>query len=299
MRRPERILVAIALLAVLVGAGCGGGSGEKGSKDKAAREAPSGGKREGEIDRSKRLKSLTTEVPEGEDGGVDYDAYAEDTVAILGTLEAFWETTFDEELGEKFVPPREYIAYYPEEDDPGCDGEAAGEFNAVYCGDGEFIAWDEPNLMLPFYSEKGPMAEGFVLGHEYGHAVQDSLGISEDFSFTIESELQADCFSGAWAGTLADEGILDPEDEPGAGGDIDSALDAIYTVADDAEGNPGPWQEPDAHGTGDERATAFADGYDGGVEVCANDYAPGFAEEPGSEIAPKDSGGGDALGVGG
>ena len=120
------------------------------------------------------------------------------------------------------------------------------------------------------------MADGFILAHEFGHAVQHSLGIFGDFTHTIEQELQADCFAGAWAGDLADQGVLDPKDAPGKGGDIDSALDAIYAVGDDPSV---PWQAPDAHGTGDERADAFGTGYDGGVDACADQYAPGFSEE--------------------
>lgn len=193
---------------------------------------------------------------------------------MLGSLNEFWTRTFDEALNEDFVPPKTYIAYDPQEDDPGCGGTPAGAQNAIYCTQGRFIAWDEPTLLVPFYRDKGAMAVGFILAHEFGHAVQHSLGIFNDFSRTIEQELQVDCFAGAWAGYLADEGILDPEDAPGKGGDLDSALDAIYAVGDDPSVS---WQAPDAHGTGDERAEAFGVGYDDGVDGCADQYAPGFS----------------------
>jgi uncharacterized protein len=223
---------------------------------------------------SDALQRLSAAPVTAAGGGINYARYDRTVEEVLGSLNAFWTRTFRQELNQRFVGPREFIAYDPARDDPGCGGQPAGAQNAIYCADGRFIAWDEPTLLVPFYRDKGELAVGFVLAHEYGHAVQHSLGIFHKFKHTIEQELQADCFAGAWAGDLADQGILDPNDAPGKGGDLDDALDAIYAVGDDPSV---PWQAPDAHGTGDQRATAFGDGYEDGVETCADDYGPGFS----------------------
>lgn len=236
-------------------------------------QVPEGGQRTGGVatsvtsDQTFSLQGVT-----GDDGGVDFAAYDESMDFALGAISEYWIETMPAEFGTKWVQPDEFIAYYPPQDNgPTCGGQPVGAVNAVYCTqpDSDFIAWDEPGLMLPFYQEMGDMATAVVLAHEFGHGAQARLGLTEQFPLTIESELQADCFAGAWAQWADYQGLLGKQA-------IDQAVDAVISVAD-PEGVP--WNAPDAHGTAEERLTAFADGADYGATGCVDYYYPGFSSE--------------------
>lgn len=74
---------------------------------------------------------------------------------------------------------------------------------------------------------------------------------------SINVELQADCFAGIWASTIAGEGILEI-------GEIEEALDAAAAVGDDhiqetayGEIHPETW----THGSSQERVSWFQKGY--------------------------------------
>ena len=59
----------------------------------------------------------------------------------------------------------------------------------------------------------GPLAQLYVLAHEYGHHVQNITGIMQDYpdngtgpdSNGVRTELQADCFAGAWVGDMTEQ----------------------------------------------------------------------------------------------
>ena len=175
--------------------------------------------------------------------------------------------------------------YYPEEDaeEVTCGGEsAATPENAFYCGETDEIAWDEPGLFIPYYLEKGDLAVGIVLAHEWGHLVQSRL--EYEFHNTYEQELNADCLAGAWLGAMDDEELLDGK-APGEGGDIDEALEAIFALGDPPET---PFEDPQAHGQPEERVEALGTGYEGGVEACDESYASGFSQE---EDVPEEAAG--------
>ena len=133
---------------------------------------------------------------------------------------------------------------------------AAPARNAFYCPAGDFIAWDESGLLIPYYVQAGDFAAAFVLAHEFGHAMQARLPRKERLG--VLAELQADCFAGAWARSVQDEGLL-------AAGDLDEATLAVFSARD----VPGTeFTDPRAHGSGFERTRAFTDGYEGGPRRC-------------------------------
>ena len=80
----------------------------------------------------------------------------------------------------------------------------------------------------------------------------------------VELEQQADCFAGAYANDAEAVGWLDP-------GDIEEGLD-ITRKSGDPPGTA--WNDPRAHGTGDQRIDAFLTGYNGGLEECGLELAP-------------------------
>ncbi len=132
--------------------------------------------------------------------------------------------------------------------------------NAFFCPSADLIAWDDVNLIPGLYGEFGGFTLGIVFAHEFGHAIQARSGTR---GATIMTELQADCFAGAWARDVEDgnseffELSLDDLDKAVAG--FLELRDGVGTAAGD----------PAALGTGFDRVGSFVDGYRLGLEHCA------------------------------
>src|SRR5690606_39924510 len=116
-------------------------------------------------------------------------------------VEDFWERSYAGAYGERYEPiSGGFWAYGPGTELPPCGNEpftyADVAANAFYCPADDLIAWDAVNLVPDLYSEFGGFTLGIVFAHEFGHAIQaraDLLHLP-----TIVTELQADCFAGAW-----------------------------------------------------------------------------------------------------
>jgi predicted metalloprotease len=186
-----------------------------------------------------------------------YEEYSATVESVLGSLDAYWSEALPEVFGVRYESPSRYVYYRPEESPgPRCGREQAPAKNAFYCPAGDFIAWDESGLLIPYYVGSGDFAAAFVLAHEFGHAVQARLPEREPLG--VLNELQADCFAGAWAAHVAEQGLLEA-------GDLDEATLAVFTARD----VPGTdFTDPRAHGSGFERTRAFADGYESGPRRC-------------------------------
>ncbi len=194
-----------------------------------------------------------------------YDGFL---VAAFKDIEDFWGEQFPLTYGGDFAPLEGGIfAAYPDRTDPipGCGSPQTNfddvQGNAFYCIDGDFMAYDDEDLIPSLVKDLGEAAVGVVLAHEFGHAVQaraDEFGQP-----TILKEQQADCFAGAWAAHVA-RGESDTIQFGDA--DIKSGLIAMIQVRDPVEISGG--NDPDAHGTGFDRVGAFQDGFNGGPERC-------------------------------
>ncbi|HNE78028.1 MAG TPA: neutral zinc metallopeptidase [Solirubrobacterales bacterium] len=196
-------------------------------------------------------------------GPVAYRELIGDTFELLNE---YWNEQANR-LGETMPPPRALVSFWTRAQDKGCGGEKLGWQNAQYCWQNRTIAWDGNWVYGVPYRHLGDAAVAFLLGHEYGHMVQDELGVSSEFRHTIEAELNADCLSGAWLGAVNDQVITFDRS------DYESLYDGMLEVAD-AYGVP--WTDPSAHGTAAQRGRALLFGARHGARACINQLGPGF-----------------------
>ena len=138
----------------------------------------------------------------------------------------------------------------------GCGGVADPRIGPFYCPDNMTVyysvSFTDRSGQRPW--QIGDFALAFILAHELGHHVQKQVGTLDAGLFTIQEELQADCFAGVWGRLIFEQGAL----EEGALGE---AVEQLANIAD----LPGtPWDDPGAHGTESQRIDAFLTGYDTG-----------------------------------
>jgi predicted metalloprotease len=129
--------------------------------------------------------------------------------------------------------------------------------NAFYCPASNSIYYDY-NFISKMYSGVGDYAAVSIIAHEWGHLVQAQLGISSGSNFSIQMELQADCFAGAYTKYAELKRELEE-------GDMEEAGVGLFN-AGDPKGMA--WFASNAHGKPMQRISAFLDGYKGGTAAC-------------------------------
>ncbi len=163
-------------------------------------------------------------------------------------------------------------------------GTASNQTGPFYCPPEETVYVDPTFFGLlreRFDASAGPLAQLYVLAHEYGHHVQQITGIMQDHpnngtgpdSNSVRTELQADCFAGAWVGDMTeqvdDQGV--PFLQAPTQQQITDAINAAQTVGDDhiqQESGGGVNPESWTHGSSEQRQRWFETGYQQGVGAC-------------------------------
>src|SRR6478735_273472 len=233
------IKIMFATAAVLMVAACGSPQSEIPSQSEKKASAPD-------------TSSITVEG----DASTPVNQIA---IQAIADLEQYWAENFPALYDKDF----EQIAggYYAIDDGspaPPCTTdpeEVSG--NAFYCSTEDVVAWDAKYLLPDLQSRFGDFVIPVVMAHEFGHAVQARSNFT---ARTVTRELQADCFAGAWARHAKDDGVFEV-----TSASLDTALAGVLDLRD----NPGTSKtDPDAHGSGFDRTSAFQDGFDNGLDRC-------------------------------
>jgi predicted metalloprotease len=153
-------------------------------------------------------------------------------------------------------------------------GQASAAVGPFYCPADRFVYFDLDFLtqLQSQFGATGDLAAQYIVAHEYGHHVQNLLGISDEVSqaqaaqpgqanaISVALELQADCFAGAWARSADERRLLEQ-------GEINEALNAAAAVGDDRIQQQTTGRidrESWTHGSSEQRVSWFRRGYDTG-----------------------------------
>lgn len=218
------------------------------------------------------------------DTGADANASVDCRVAGAAvSLDDFWVDAAAE-IGVEYRPPGAII--FEQSVSTGC-GQATSAVGPFYCPTDETVYLDTgfyDDLRTRFGAEGGPLAEMYVVAHEWGHHMQKITGALESADRTdsgpesdpVRLELQADCFGGAWAGAASDgpDALLEPITKE----QVAQALDAAEAIGDDriqeqtsGQVSPESW----THGSSEQRQRWFARGFESGVAACDTFAVPG------------------------
>jgi predicted metalloprotease len=174
------------------------------------------------------------------------DANESDACAIdlfTNSVQDYWTRAYPREVDGEYEPIR--TVRFEGSTDSAC-GQASSAMGPFYCPNDRLVYLDtsffEDMLQGQLGAKGGTFAIGYVIAHEYGHHVEDQLGVLGKIrtqkgpkSDAVRVELMADCLAGAWA-----KGAQQTKDAQGQAiieeltqDDVKRAIDAAQAVGDD------------------------------------------------------------------
>jgi predicted metalloprotease len=187
-------------------------------------------------------------------------------VGYVNSVQQYWTAEF-RAVGQAYQPAT--TRFFSGQAQTGC-GAADSSSGPFYCPTDKHVYLDLTffnDLRTQLGATGGPLAEAYVIAHEYGHHVQDLMGVLGRAGDTgaqggsVRVELQADCYAGVWLKHASDpNGLLEPPTEA----QLADALDTANAIGDDrlqraSTGSVHPEQW--THGSSAQRQKWFLQGF--------------------------------------
>jgi uncharacterized protein len=208
---------------------------------------------------------VSQECRTGEDANERQDCRI---VAVVNSVQRFWDGVF-QRSGRQY--PYVDTVFFTDQVQTQC-GVATSQVGPFYCPGDQQVYID-----LGFFDELqsrlgaggAPFAQAYVIAHEYGHHVQNQLGVLDRIgndrqgpeSGAVRSELQADCYAGVWAANAVETELIEELTQA----DINEGLDTAAAIGDDriqeqtqGQVNSESW----THGSSEQRRRWFSRGYE-------------------------------------
>jgi predicted metalloprotease len=219
---------------------------------------------------------VSTECQTGEDANTRQDCRI---VGVVNSVQKFWDGVFAQS-GRQY--PYSDTVFFTDQVQTGC-GFASSQVGPFYCPADELVYIDLgffDELQSRFGAGGAPFAQAYVIAHEYGHHVQNQLGVLESIrgdrqgpeSKAVRSELQADCYAGVWAANAVETGLIEELTQA----DINDGIEAARAIGDDriqeqtqGQVNPETW----THGSSEQRRRWFSRGYENGRPAACDTFS--------------------------
>jgi hypothetical protein len=258
------IVGVLIFLAITLLGGNGGGLGQLGALDDQS------------VGQGNTPSEIKQDCRTGEDANTRDDCRI---VGVVNSVQSFWAGVFQN--SNRTYQPVNTI-FFTGSIRTGC-GNASSAVGPFYCPADKHVYID-----LGFFDdvkdqlglEVTPFVQAYVIAHEYGHHVQDQLGVLDAIrgdnqgaeSKAVRSELQADCYAGVWAANAVKGGLIEELTQA----DINSGLDAAAAIGDDriqkktqGQVNPETW----THGSSEQRRRWFSRGYENGKPAACDTFS--------------------------
>jgi predicted metalloprotease len=174
------------------------------------------------------------------------DANTSESCAVdlfTNSVQDFWSRAYPDQTGKQYDEIR--TVRFQGSTSSAC-GQASEEMGPFYCPNDKQVYLDtdffDDMLTGQLGAKGGAFSIGYVIAHEYGHHIEDQLGLLARMrtqrgprSDSVRIELMADCLAGVWA-----KGAQETQDASGqpiisdlTKDDVARAIDAAEAVGDD------------------------------------------------------------------
>lgn len=195
-------------------------------------------------------------------------------------VQEFWLGAFPQTFDQEYAVTQ--TVFFSGFTNTGC-GQASSQTGPFYCPADQLVYFDLDFLaqLQDQFDAPGDLAAQYIVAHEYGHHIQNLLGIDAQMrqlqqddqgnanKYSVALELQADCLAGVWANDANSRNQFDSRAE------IDEAINAAEAVGDDriqqqTQGRVSP--ESFTHGTSEQRKQWFQRGFETGDANRCNTF---------------------------